>query len=187
MPRIAEALQTRDRDRLAIRQQARRGQGYNCGETVHPLLGLRHPVLFPVPEKDLDLDLREGVPAAPETIRTGLAAAARRRSRYMWAWETEPRSIAHGILDDETYDWLAVTGAMLESGGRPVVVGEATLEAANRLARETTRIDADHTGTAGLAGLVRLIEDGIVAPTETVAVVFSGVRRPVADPIETHP
>jgi threonine synthase len=134
-----------------------------------------------------DLDLREGVPAAPEMIRTGLAAAARKRSRYMWAWETEPRSIAHGILDDETYDWLAVTGAMLESGGRPVVVGEATLEAANRLARETTRIDADHTGTAGLAGLVRLIEDGIVAPTETVAVVFSGVRRPVADPIETHP
>lgn len=134
-----------------------------------------------------DLDLREGVPAALETVGTGLAEAARRRSRYMWAWETEPRSIAHGILDDETYDWLAVAGAMLESGGRPVVVGEATLEAANRLARETTRIDADHTGTAGLAGLVRLIEDGVVAPTETVAVVFSGVRRPVADPIETHP
>jgi threonine synthase len=125
-----------------------------------------------------DLGATEGVPVAPGGVRDAMAAAARRRSRYMWPWETEPHSVAHGILDDETYDWLAVARAMLESGGRPVVVGETTLEAANHLARETTGIDADHTGTAGLAGLMRLIGDGLVAPTETVVVVFSGARRP---------
>ena len=53
---------------------------------------------------------------------------ARHRSEYMWAWETEPVAIAHGILDDETYDWLAVVRAMLLTGGRTIVVDEATLE-----------------------------------------------------------
>ncbi len=52
----------------------------------------------------------------------------------MWPWETEPVSLAHGILDDETYDWLAVVRAMLLTGGRSVVVDEDTIEAANQLA-----------------------------------------------------
>ena len=46
------------------------------------------------------------------------------RSEFMWPWETEPHSVAHGILDDETYDWLAVVEGMLATGGTPVVVDE---------------------------------------------------------------
>ena len=95
----------------------------------------------------------------------------------MWAWEDEPVSIAHGILDDETYDWLAVVRAMLLTGGRAVVVDEATLHEANALALPDVGIDADHTGTAGLAGLISLTRDGIVRPDETVAVIFSGAGR----------
>ena len=68
--------------------------------------------------------------------------------------------------------------AMLITGGRSVVVDEATLEAANALARPEMGIDADHTGTAGLAGLIQLTRDGLVSPDETVAVIFSGARRP---------
>ena len=78
----------------------------------------------------------------------------------MWPWEEEPRSIAHGILDDETYDWLAVVRGMLETGGSPVVVDEPTLEEANELAREATGIDVDHTGSSGLAGLLHLARQG---------------------------
>src|SRR6185312_9494259 len=44
-----------------------------------------------------------------------LGYAARHRAEFMWAWETEPRSVAHGILDDETYDWLAVVRGTIES------------------------------------------------------------------------
>jgi threonine synthase len=84
-----------------------------------------------------------------------LAYAATHRSQFMWPWETTPESIAHGILDDETYDWLAVVRAMLASGGHPVVVDEATLEKANQLAREATAIAVDHTGSAGLAGALQ--------------------------------
>jgi threonine synthase len=110
-------------------------------------------------------------------VEVALRHVARHRSAYMWAWESEPVSIAHGILDDETYDWLAVVRAMLLTGGRAVVVDEATLEAANAHARPDLGIDADHTGTAGLAGLIQLTRDGVVRPDETVAVIFSGVRR----------
>jgi threonine synthase len=67
----------------------------------------------------------------------------------MWPWETEPRSIAHGILDDETYDWAAVVEGMLRSGGSPIVVDDDELHAANRLARDTTRVEVSHTGSAG--------------------------------------
>ena len=43
----------------------------------------------------------------------------------MWPWETEPRSMAHGILDDETYDWLPVVTAMADGNGAPVIATEA--------------------------------------------------------------
>jgi hypothetical protein len=63
-----------------------------------------------------------------------------------------------------------------------VVVDEATLETANARARPDLGIDADHTGSAGLAGLIQLTRDGVVRPDETVAVIFSGVRRSSAAP-----
>jgi threonine synthase len=107
-----------------------------------------------------------------------LADAARHRSRYMWPWETEPASVATGILDDETYDWLVVARAMLATGGAPVVVGEAALEEANRLARSATGIDVNETGSAGLAGLLALARAGRVTPGSDVLVLFTGRRRP---------
>jgi threonine synthase len=101
----------------------------------------------------------------------------------MWPWESEPVSIAHGILDDETYDWRAVVRAMLATGGTPVVVDESTLAEAETLGRDTTGIDADATGTAGLAGLLELVRRGDVRPDETVAILFTGARR-VARPAD---
>ena len=115
-----------------------------------------------------------------------LGYAAHHRSEFMWPWESEPRSIAHGILDDETYDWLAVVQGMLVTGGAPVLVDEALLVRANDLAQATTGIDADHTGTAGLAGLVELVGNGSVGPGESVAVLFTGVRRGPHPAATTH-
>jgi threonine synthase len=105
-----------------------------------------------------------------------LATAAHHRSAYMWPWESEPKSIAAGILDDETYDWRAVVGAMLTTGGQPVVVTEDRLAEANELGT-ATGIPADPTGTAGLAGLLDLRQAGVVGADERVAVLFTGVRR----------
>jgi threonine synthase len=85
--------------------------------------------------------------------------------------------VAGGILDDETYDWLAVVGGMLRTNGRPVVVGEAALRAANRLAVRHTGINVDHTGSAGLAGAIELLRRGEIGPDDHVAVIFTGIRR----------
>lgn len=115
-----------------------------------------------------------------------IAWAARHRSAFMWPWEAEAHSVATGILDDETYDWLAIVRGTLASGGTPVVVDEPTLIEANDLAREATGIDVDPTGSAGLAGLLRLRRHGLVSPDETVAVLFTGIRRDIApDPVIT--
>jgi threonine synthase len=106
-----------------------------------------------------------------------LHEASQHRSAFMWPWEHEPHSIAHGILDDETYDWLAVVDGMLSTGGSASVVGESTLERANVLAREATGIAVDPTGSSGLAGLLALREAGEVGDDECVALLFTGVSR----------
>jgi threonine synthase len=120
---------------------------------------------------------RLGEDMSPGAVEGVLAEAAADRAKFMWPWEEAPHSIAHGILDDETYDWLAVTEAMLETGGEPAVVSEAELAEANRLATETTGIGVDPTGSSGLAGLLHLARQGVVSPDEPVAVLFTGARR----------
>jgi threonine synthase len=134
-----------------------------------------------------DLGRVAGTPVEPGAVHDDLRRVANRRSRYMWPWETEPVSVAHGILDDEAYDWLAVVRAMLVSGGRAVVVDEPDLVEANELACAATGIDADETGTAGVAGLVALARGGLVAPDASVAVILSGVRRTPADRTQGTP
>ncbi len=122
--------------------------------------------------------VRGTLPADPAAadIRAAVAAAARHRSDFMWPWESEPKSLAAGILDDETYDWRAVVEGMLRTGGRPVVVSEDQLGAAYRLGVQAG-YPADATGTAGLAGLPELLESGAIAPEHTVAVLFTGIQR----------
>ncbi len=114
---------------------------------------------------------------AEDAVAEALHHAARHRAEFMWPWETPPSSIAHGILDDETYDWLAIVRGMIESGGFPVVVTEEELLVANELGRMHTGINVDETGSSGLAGLLALQRTGGVDPTETVGLIFSGVRR----------
>jgi threonine synthase len=126
-----------------------------------------------------DARLAEAVRAragAPE-IEEELAYAVRHRAEFMWAWESAPKSIAHGILDDETYDWFAIVKATITSGGYPVVVSEERLAEAHRVGRERTGIDVEPTGSAGLAGLLELHARGDLGAREAMAVLFTGVTR----------
>ncbi len=118
-----------------------------------------------------------GHEATPEGIVDAMAYARSHRSEFMWPWEEEPKSVAHGILDDETYDWAAVVAGMLATGGTPVLVSEEMLLEANDLAREATGIDVDHTGSSGLAGLLELSRRGGIERHERVTVLFTGARR----------
>lgn len=88
----------------------------------------------------------------------------------MTPWD-DPHSIADGILDDETYDWLGVFDVMRRSGGRPIVVPASSIVDAHALGLQTG-INVSATGTAGLAAL--LTSDAAPTPDEKVAVIFSG-------------
>jgi threonine dehydratase len=120
---------------------------------------------------------RAGHEASPEAIVEAMAWARAHRSEVMWPWEDEPKSMAEGILDDETYDWAAVVGGMLATGATPVLVSEERLAEANDLARRATGIAVSHTGSSGLAGLMELARRGELRPEERVAVLFTGVGR----------
>lgn len=122
--------------------------------------------------------VRDRLPASPSAsaIDQALHDAARHRSAYMWPWEEEPRSVATGILDDETYDWRAVVGGMLTTGGRPLVVTEQLLARAHELGHAAGH-PVDPTGSAGLAGLLALVADGAIGPDDRVGVLFTGVDR----------
>ncbi|MBI5168375.1 MAG: pyridoxal-phosphate dependent enzyme [Candidatus Eisenbacteria bacterium] len=109
-------------------------------------------------------------------VRTALLHALDQRARYMWAWELAPHSIAHGILDDETYDWFAIVEGMLESGGWPVVVDEALLAEARDMA-QAAGVRADATGAASLAGLLALRRVRWLGVDERVVVLLTGVQR----------
>lgn len=101
------------------------------------------------------------------------ADAHRNPTKYMWPWEGEPKSLATGILDDVTYDWLPLLQLTRETGGEPIVAPESLIEQAYALAHTHTDIPVCSTGTAGLAGLMH-------APPrsgERVVLLFTGIDR----------
>jgi len=103
------------------------------------------------------------------------ANPAQHWTKHMWAWENEPSSLADGILDDETYDWVADIAQIQRTGGRVVVASELQVVEASSIAPQTTSIDASPTGTAGVAGLLSIRAE--LSSTARVAVVLSGIRR----------
>ncbi|MEM1332997.1 MAG: hypothetical protein AAGG08_06010, partial [Actinomycetota bacterium] len=104
------------------------------------------------------------------------------RSTSVWGevmtpWAS-PSSLADGILDDETYDWLAVVDALHASDGDVVVAAEGRVRHAWDLATDAG-FHCSPTGSAGLAGLLELVDgpDGDTWRRQDVGVIVSGVRR----------
>jgi threonine synthase len=140
-------------------------------------LGVAHPAAIEDVSRDAELAGRLVAPDGRRAVTAALAQARAHRSRYMWAWESAPHSVAHGILDDETYDWYALVEGMFETGGWPVLADEPTLLEARELATGPGGIPADATGAAALAGLVVLRRSGAVAADERVVVLVTGRER----------
>lgn len=127
--------------------------------------------------REVRLDTVQAAGCAPLADTWARVADLDRPERYwpqvMRPW-ADPHSAADGILDDETYDWIADVEAMVESGGEPIVADEADILRANQLARRAG-YSVSHTGSAGLAGVLTArpgIHDG-----DRIAVVMSGVAR----------
>lgn len=95
-------------------------------------------------------------------------------SEIMTPWE-EPTSLADGILDDETYDWISISRALQRSGGRSVVASEADIVRA----RDIVNVfgpPTSATGSAGVAGAITEV-DSDVLDDRPIVVVLSGAAR----------
>jgi len=103
----------------------------------------------------------------------GIANPAVHWAEMMTVWE-DPESLADGILDDETYDWVGVLDAVRASGGRPVIAPEPMVIEAHGLAHRAG-FDASPTGSAGLAGALAIRSD--IGADERIVVIMSGVTR----------
>ena len=109
-----------------------------------------------------------GLPRAADRVHP-----EREWAEVMHPWPN-PRSLADGLLDDETYDWIADLDAMRASGGLPIVAGEADIARAHELA-QAAGFDVSPTGSAGLAGVLAVGDH--LAAGERLLVVMSGVAR----------
>ncbi|MEZ5343128.1 MAG: PLP-dependent lyase/thiolase [Acidimicrobiales bacterium] len=70
----------------------------------------------------------------------------------MVAWPGTPSSVAHGILDDVTYDWETVAVHQIATHGYPILVEEPQFTAAANALADQVSPAPDETGAAAVAG-----------------------------------
>ena len=109
--------------------------------------------------------------AAQEKVDYAISNAA----TLMSPWE-KPESLATGILDDVTYDWIGVVKALAYTGGESIVASEKEISIAYDLVN-LQGINAEPTGSAGLAGVMSAMKLGYLQHSDRVGVLLTGVLR----------
>lgn len=93
----------------------------------------------------------------------------------MSPWE-KPESLATGILDDITYDWIGVVTALAYTGGESIVASEKEIAMAYDLVNRQG-VNAEPTGSAGVAGVISALKAGYLQRSDRVGVLLTGVLR----------
>jgi len=115
-------------------------------------------------------------------VQAVLDDMAGKPGHFMWPWDgSAPHSLAHGILDDLTYDWYHLLRAVLRSGGRTEILTEDTIRSAYEKSQHHTGIPVCPTGASGLAGLIQLQASGAIDRGESVGLFFTGFDRSKAE------
>merc|ERR1719199_2187729 len=81
------------------------------------------------------------------------AEAKLNKPQFMFAW-SNPTSIASGILDDETYDWVQLVDGLHRTDGDVLLVNDDAVIKAKEKAETSFKVNACHTGSVGLASLM---------------------------------
>ncbi|HJM98678.1 MAG TPA: pyridoxal-phosphate dependent enzyme [Acidimicrobiales bacterium] len=116
----------------------------------------------------------EGLPEM-HSVNEIVSFAKANEARLMKPWEN-PSSLATGILDDVTYDWLGVIRALYVTNGGSVVSPEEHIIHASELVPELGVI-AEPTGSASVAGVMTLMEKEMINRNNKVAVLITGKSR----------
>jgi threonine synthase len=87
---------------------------------------------------------------------------------------SKPSTIADSIRVGKPRNWRKALRSLQESGGNAVSVSDEEIIKAMLLLGAKTGIFAEPAGAAGVAGLARAIEAGLVASDEVVVVLVTG-------------
>ena len=116
--------------------------------------------------------IAEMYPKIQEDLDAVFVKVGERRDDYF-----KPRADARDVDAATPYDGPEVVRGMIVSGGLPLIVDAEELVKANELAREHTNVDTSMAGSAGLAGLRRLIGNKLVQQGERCGILFTGARE----------
>lgn len=105
------------------------------------------------------------------------------------AWEEPPDTIATGLEDTYPWDGDAALRAIYVTNGYGVVVSDHEIIEAMRILARLEGIFAEPSGAAGLAGLIKAVNEGKVDKDEVIVVLVTGhglkdidiVRKSVGD------
>ena len=89
----------------------------------------------------------------------------------------EARKSRYWILDDITYDWIGVAKALAHTGGESIVASEYEIGEAYNLVQALIRVNAEPTGSTGVAGVISALESGYLRRSDRVAILLTGVLR----------
>ncbi|MEZ0393898.1 MAG: threonine synthase [Desulfurococcaceae archaeon] len=89
-------------------------------------------------------------------------------------WEQPPKTIATGLEDTFPWDGDAGLRALYETRGYGVVVSDNEIVNAMKLLASLEGIFAEPSGAAGLAGLIKALDEGLVSRDETIVVLVTG-------------
>jgi len=89
-------------------------------------------------------------------------------------WEKPPETIATGLEDTFPWDGDAALKAMYATNGYGVVVSDEEIIQAMKLLASLEGVFAEPSGAAGLAGLVKAVNEGLVDKDETIVVLITG-------------
>jgi len=168
---------------LALEEIARRsGYSFDLGydHGADPVVQLQKTVAFTRVRPDQIQEVAAFVQRSFESpaVQSFLKDMAGEAGHIMWPWDGgPPHSLAHGILDDVTYDWYYLLCAVLRSGGRAEILAEDTIRDAYEKAQSHTGIPVCPTGAAGLAGLMQLTVSGAIDRGESAGLFFTGFDR----------
>jgi threonine synthase len=90
-------------------------------------------------------------------------------------WTKTPNTVAGGLADPHPWDADSALEAIYKSNGTGIAVNEMDILETQKLLAKDEGIFGEPSGTAALAGLKHLIEDGTIDPSDTVVIPITGI------------
>lgn len=118
--------------------------------------------------------IAEMYPKIKDDMEAVFVEVGKQRNEFFKVWIPEKEEPAP--VHDRTYDGLEIVRHMIVSGGLPLIANESELEKAQSLVSAHTDIEISAVGSAGLAGLQKLVKSKLVRQGERCGIFLTGAE-----------